>query len=330
MKCIYNFSNILASRLGRTKKKLIFGIIAAAIIAVIIFSGYSEYIWSQRDSVTKLLSVIGVPFSIIFSSYTIYRSRRSEKHQGLIDTFKLLDDNGHRNARRRIYNLHEETIPERREKILLTMGLKKDEVARADAIHVESKEIVKADFNQIGYMIENDTISKNDFLRVYWYDVLKSWRVLSADINSTRINLKDPKYMYGFQQLQKNAITYMSKNKMISAENLKDVYVGPSVYVSQYVRLSSDREAIQAVFDLPMNKNSVEDKNLVCLKDPFDRKVDCEIQYNEDMKTLTFEINQNKLLTSGITDLKVIIKKEVRDRVGNQMLSDYEKMISIE
>jgi hypothetical protein len=314
------------------KKKLVCGIIAAAAVIIIViffFSGDSENTWWQGDAVTKWMSAIGVPFSILFSSYTIYRSRRSEKHQGLMDIFKLLDDNAHRNARRRIYNLHEETIPERRIKILLTMGFKKDELGRVDSIHIESKEIVKADFNQIGYMIENDTISKNDFLRVYWSEVLKSWKVLSAEINSTRINLKDIKYMYGFQQLQEYALNYMNKTKMVNAENLKDVYVGPSVEVTGYLGLSADRDAIQAVFDLPMNKSSVEDTNLILLTDLSDRKVECDLQYNEDNKTLTLEINQYKLFTSGITELKLIIKKEVIDKAGNQMLSDYQEMVSI-
>jgi hypothetical protein len=314
----------------RGKEQSIYGVIAAVIVTVIlIYSAYSGNIWWHDDLVTDWITAIGVPFSILISAYTIYRTRRSEKHQGLIDIFKLLDDNAHRNARRRIYNLYGETIPERRKKILLTMGFKKEELGRVDTIEIESKETVKADFNQIGYMVQNDAISKNDFLRVYWSEVLKCWKVLCTDINSTRANLKDPKYMSGFQQLQDYALNYMDKNKMMSADNPRDVYVGPSVVNSARANISPNRDAIEAVFDLPMDKSSVEDANFVFLTDPSNIKVKCDPQYNDDNKTLRLEINLNNLLASGTTELKLVIKKEVKDKGGNEMLNDHEEMIPI-
>jgi TRAP-type C4-dicarboxylate transport system permease small subunit len=70
------------------KKGLIRGVIAAIIIIVVfLYSGYLGTTWWHGDAVTKWMSAIGVPFSILFSSYTIYRSRKSEKHQGLLDIF---------------------------------------------------------------------------------------------------------------------------------------------------------------------------------------------------------------------------------------------------
>jgi uncharacterized protein YrzB (UPF0473 family) len=152
----------------KKKKLLVYGIMGSAILIVvtiiIYFTIVTENPWWQNKP-TEWISAIGVPAAIAFSAYTIIRTRRSEKHQGLTHIFGLLDDNAHGNARRRIYNLYDEDGTERKLKILREMGLKEEDRNRVNAIHRESMEIVKADFNQIGYMVENDAILKDDSLR---------------------------------------------------------------------------------------------------------------------------------------------------------------------
>lgn len=185
--------------------------------------------WWQNESVTEWITAVGVPAAIGFSAYTIKRAKNSEKHQRLTHIFTMLDDNAHRNARRRIYNHYNEDAHERKQKVLLEMGSKKEDLDRVNAIHRESMEIVKADFNQIGYMVENDAILKNDFLKIYWYEVLKSWYVLYwPDINKTRSDLKDDNYMYGFERLKDLALNYRIKNNLEFGP-IKDVIIYPSV-----------------------------------------------------------------------------------------------------
>ena len=53
------------------------------------------------------------------------------------------------------------------------MGVEKDDLLRKEAILKESKEIVKADFDQIGSLLKNNEISKDEFIKIYWHEVLK-------------------------------------------------------------------------------------------------------------------------------------------------------------
>jgi hypothetical protein len=120
--------------------------------------------------------------AVAIAAYSFYLGRENEKNQGLRYVFQLLDDNGHRNARRIIVNLYGEEDEYRKEKILRLMGLKDEDIQRKEAILKESQEIVKADFDQIGSLIKNKEIPKNVFLKIYWYEVLKCWQVLDKDI----------------------------------------------------------------------------------------------------------------------------------------------------
>jgi hypothetical protein len=52
------------------------------------------------------------------------------------------------------------------------------DITRRDTNIRESKEIVKADFDQVAYLALNEEILKNDFLDIYGLEVIKSWKVL--------------------------------------------------------------------------------------------------------------------------------------------------------
>jgi hypothetical protein len=68
-----------------------------------------------------------------------------------------------------------EREPGRIDKILNLMGV---DITRRDTNIRESKEIVKADFDQVAYLALNEGIPKNDFLDIYGLEVIKSWKVL--------------------------------------------------------------------------------------------------------------------------------------------------------
>ena len=89
------------------------------------------------------------------------------------------------------------------------MGLRKDDVGREDAIHRESIEIVKADFNEIGSLVKNRIVLREDFLKIYWLDVLKCWKVLyDDDIRPIREQLNYDDYMANFESLKSFAEFY--------------------------------------------------------------------------------------------------------------------------
>ncbi len=79
-------------------------------------------------------------------AYSIHSGQQNKKYEGLRYVYELLDDNGHRNARRRIINLYGEEKEHRKRRILRLMGLEEEEIQRKEAILKESREIVKAAF----------------------------------------------------------------------------------------------------------------------------------------------------------------------------------------
>jgi hypothetical protein len=63
------------------------------------------------------------------AAYTFRIGQHNKKNEGLRYVFELLDDNGHRNARR-IINLYDEKDEKRQEKILRLMGVKEEDIKR--------------------------------------------------------------------------------------------------------------------------------------------------------------------------------------------------------
>lgn len=133
----------------------------------------------KNGTVTDWLTAIGTMLSAIvavgIAGYSFYLTRRNEQRHSLAYVFRLLNDNAHRNTRRTIYNLYEEKDHRRRKKILRVMGVKEEDLGRMDAIQKESAEIVKADFDEIGSLIENKSVPEKEFLKRYSLEVLKSW-----------------------------------------------------------------------------------------------------------------------------------------------------------
>jgi hypothetical protein len=169
----------------------------------------------KEPSLTDWLTAVGTVGTVIVASVVAIQTYKTttkiEQSRSLADVFKLLDDNAHRNARRRVLNLYKENDERRRQKILKIMGLKDEDIKRMDAIHHESKEIVKADFNEIGSLLENKIILRDEFLKIYWLDVLKCWKVLyEEDIELIRQQSRYKDYMINFEHLKCYAESYQN------------------------------------------------------------------------------------------------------------------------
>ena len=75
--------------------------------------------WSAIGTVGVTAIAIGISF------WSVHIGKENKKNDSLRYVFQLLDDNGHRNARRRIINLDGEDLDYRKEKILRLLGLKR-------------------------------------------------------------------------------------------------------------------------------------------------------------------------------------------------------------
>jgi hypothetical protein len=77
------------------------------------------------------------------------------------------------------------------------------DIRRRDTNIRESKEIVKADFDQVAYLALNEAIPTDDFLDIYGLEVIKSWKVLREDIEHIRTISGDDHYMKHFEKLKR-------------------------------------------------------------------------------------------------------------------------------
>jgi len=285
--------------------------------------------WYRSPEWVTAIGTIGSTMGAVgIAAYSFKIGRENEKKQGLRYVFQLLDDNAHRNARRRIVNLYNETIDKRRERILQLMGVRPEDIVRKDALMKESEEMVKADFDQIGALISNKEVPKNDFIVIYWHEVLRCWLVLEDDIKNIRNSLNDNSYMINFERLKVIAEKYsMSKIKHenLSKINKKDIIVPP-------VALSWDRlwdeNKISRIpifighFDENLDNTTLNQNNIYIIGENRNKikEIQAIIDYNTP-KTITIKIkgkrqDSNKyylFLSRDIKDINGIpLEKEIK------------------
>lgn len=164
--------------------------------------------------------------SLIFFRYmkkhekeSIDLQKKQNRFAALIELFKLLNDNAHRNARRRCINLYGVNEELKQWNILEFMNATKDKKQidhnYLHTIHLESREIVKADFDQIGSLVIEEIIYEKEFLNIYWYEVLKCWKAVFDDIQERR-EKENYNYMKNFEYL-------MNKAEVYRAERFKEI-----------------------------------------------------------------------------------------------------------
>jgi hypothetical protein len=215
-----------------------------------------------NTNLTDWLTAIGTISSAIgavgIAGYSFYLTRRNEEKHSLSYVFSRLNDNTHRNARRRIYNLYGENDRRRKKKILKVMGVKIEDLVRTDAIQTESAEIVKADFDEIGTLIENKSVRQKEFLKIYWSEVLKSWTVLCDEIE--KIRQIDPNYMENFAKLKCHAEEYRKGQNKSQPKVVKDVIIKPAVEDFKTYIPGPMRYKIAVFFDIPIDETTFSDK----------------------------------------------------------------------
>ena len=215
-----------------------------------------------NGNLTDWLTAIGTISSAIgavgIAGYSFYLTRRNEQKHSLAYVLRLLNDNAHRNARRRIYNLYGEDDRRRKKKILKVMGVKIEDLVRTDAMQTESAEIVKADFDDIGTLIENKSVRQKEFLKIYWSEVLKSWTVLCDEIE--KIRQIDPNYMENFAKLKCHAEEYGKRQNKSQPEVVKDVIIKPAVEDFKTYIPGPMQYKIAVFFDIPIDETTFSDK----------------------------------------------------------------------
>ena len=142
-----------------------------------------------------LLGGVAVAVGLPISAITSYYQRKQQRLNSMIEIFKLLNNEEHRKARRKVYAAY-------------TKGEIADKVT--DDLNVDIS-IVRADFDQVGILVENKFVPKKMLLEAYWNTVLVSWKSLEDHIQRERTRRDYPSYMKYFEGLRKDAYRYWKK-----------------------------------------------------------------------------------------------------------------------
>jgi hypothetical protein len=126
--------------------------------------------------------------------------------QGLLDAFKILDTDEHRNSRSMVYALYFEYLDTKQ---LKSFKGSKD---------VES---VRGAFDVMGILVKTENIHKNDFLEMYGVLAYRCWQCLKADIENERDSRNFPKFMYYFQWLANASHNYWFQNNDVDLSRIK-------------------------------------------------------------------------------------------------------------
>jgi hypothetical protein len=145
---------------------------------------------------TDIVAVVAVAVAAIVGYTTIHFNRKQNQLNGLMEAFKLLNDENHRKARGDIYS----AFKAYQDKNDISVFANKSSV-----------EIVRSDFDQMGSLIKNKTIQKDGFLEAYGETSYRCWNALKAHIEEERIKRNFNHYMENFQWLSDQAVRHWQR-----------------------------------------------------------------------------------------------------------------------
>jgi hypothetical protein len=212
-------------------KEIVF--LISALIALSIVGFFLYYFKMSSEGAITIMAAIGAGL-VTFITY-VYQ-KENNRHKLLIEVFKQLEDPKHRNARRRVYRLSKiDRIGEAAEILADMNALKekefrmvkdnnpkceesiKDIKNKIRANYLESKEMVKADFEYVGVLVRNGLIPAEEFIKVYWSDITLLSGILEYEIKEMHKNNRS--YMENFLKLDKRCIDWRVKNSPRNEKN---------------------------------------------------------------------------------------------------------------
>lgn len=145
--------------------------------------------WADVAGVVAAFVVSGI------GAFTYFYQRAQQQLNGLMEAFKLLNNQYHRAAREDVYNLYREY------KTNNDLSIFKN----------NSVEIVRADFDEIGSLVRSKTIQKKGLLEAYGYNAYICWKSLEDHILQERQRRGFIPYMSNFEWLSNEALRYWQK-----------------------------------------------------------------------------------------------------------------------
>lgn len=150
-------------------------------------------------SVGALLTGIVAIVGVIVTYITFYYQKKYQRLSSIMEAFRLLNDDVHRKAREATYNMYR--------------AYNKGELDAYDRVDVKDQiAMVRADFDQMGSLVRNNLIPRDEFLSAYWHTILLCWKALEHNIEEQCSLRQNPKYMENFRSLKAEATVYWHKH----------------------------------------------------------------------------------------------------------------------
>jgi cellulose synthase/poly-beta-1,6-N-acetylglucosamine synthase-like glycosyltransferase len=155
-----------------------------------------------------ITTLIGAFITIVVFYFQRKQQRVSAEYQekqlnlsAMMEVFKILNNDEHRQARENVYSACKQ-FDQGQKEIFQNENIRKNAA------------MVRADFDEIGLLIQNGLVPKDMFLSAYWNTVIISWKALKDDIAKERLRRKYSMYMAFFEQLYQEAEDYAKENGM--------------------------------------------------------------------------------------------------------------------
>ena len=159
---------------------------------------------SSFENISLIIALFSGGFIGAAALTAIIRLRYERKKiqmESLMEIFKILNDDNHRNARRKVYQFFKENDQNKDCLINNTYNNVKNQIA-----------MVQADMDQVGTLLHHDLIPKKVLLEAYWYTILICWKSLEENIKKERNDRQYPTYMKYFEELMNTSYWYWKDN----------------------------------------------------------------------------------------------------------------------
>jgi hypothetical protein len=166
--------------------------------------------WDWGQMIAPLVTAIIGAATIFILGTQYYFSRKRHQVQGLLEAFKILDKEDHREYRKTVFSTY-----------FIYHNFGNVEVFRHEDYR-DAIANVMADFDVVGKLVDSKNIDRNQFLEMYGALVYRCWKCLKPHVEKERLERKFPPFMTWFEWLANEGYYYWKDEREDKRCNLDD------------------------------------------------------------------------------------------------------------
>lgn len=187
----------------------------------LIYSTFGSDSWESlnKNSGTIATAFIGIGSAVIAYLSYLFQKKRLDADL-FIKVSGLFNDPQHRKARDILYYWHHNRDSLTKDDNKMREGFRIFDVDSIELLIELCKNMVRSDINEASTLVEHGYLSRNLFIREYYWIILKSWDCLENEIDDRRNGVGPTNYMENFERRKNEAKKYHKKIEK-SGENRK-------------------------------------------------------------------------------------------------------------